>query len=162
MVGTQYSGNPNIIQDLEGKRTGPKTETGKLKTAMRGLQNGARSKKLDKVLEELGFKFKKTSEAITLKKSFITWWKSKTGKELSAIDKLEEVITLLEADTSVRVMKKLEKGIPLDEDDVKIIRLLKDCLSTVHELKFGKKQLNVHASYDDIRKMMFDDNPRSK
>ena len=63
---------------------------------------------------------------------------------------------------SIRVMGKLEKGIPLDEEDVKLIRLLKDCLSTSHELKFGKKQLNLHASYDDIRQMMFNDNSRSK
>ncbi len=159
MVGTNHSGNPNIVQDTKGKQTGPKTAIGKLKASMKGLKSGARSKELDKVLEEVGFKFEKTSEALSLKKVFITWWKSKSGEELTAIDKLEEVINLLEADTTVRVMKKLEKGTPLDEDDAKLIRLLKDCLSTSHEMKFGKKQLNVHASYDDIRKMMFDDNP---
>lgn len=154
-------GNPNILE-ISKKSTGPTSEIGKLKVSMNAVKSGGDSKVLDKILKEAGITFKKASEAISLKKLFISWFKSLSGKELTEIDKLDEVITILEADTANRVMGKIAKGIPLDEDDVKLIRLLKDCLSTSHELKFGKKQLNVHASYNDIRQMMFDDNSRSK
>lgn len=154
-------GNPNILE-ISKKSTGPTSDIGKLKVSMNSVKSGGDSKVLDKIIKEAGITFKKASEAISLKKLFISWFKSLSGKELTEIDKLDEVITILEADTANRVMGKIAKGIPLDEDDVKLIRLLKDCLSTSHELKFGKKQLNVHASYNDIRQMMFDDNSRSK
>lgn len=153
-------GNPNILE-ISKKSTGPTSDIGKLKVSMNSVKSCGDSKVLDKILKEAGITFKKASEAISLKKLFISWFKSLSGKELTEIDKLDEVITILEADTANRVMGKIAKGIPLDEDDVKLIRLLKDCLSTSHELKFGKKQVNIHGDFDDIRKLMFgeDDNP---
>ena len=159
MIGSNLSGNPNVIDDTKNKQTGPKTEIGKVKNSLNAVRSGATSKLLDEAIELVGIKFKKASEALAVKTVFAAWWKSKSGEDLTEIAKLDQVIQILDSDMSIRAMGKLEKGIPLDEDDIKLIRLLKDCLSTSHELKFGKKNLNVHANYDDIRKMMFDDNP---
>ena len=159
MAGTTRSGNPNVIEDTKGKQTGPKTPGGKLKCSMNPSKSLAQSKEIDEALEELGIKFKKTSEALSLKKVFREWFLAKTGKELTEIDKLGELINILEADTAVRTMDKLERGIPLDDSDLKLIKLLKETLEASHKLKFGDKHLHAHVGYDDIRKMMFDDNP---
>ena len=159
MPGTKYSGNPNIKEDTKGKSTGPISLGGKLKVSMNASKNLEQSKEIDVVLKELGIKFKKTSEALTLKKSFRDWFISKTGKDLTEIDRLGELINILESDVAVRTMKKLEEGIPLNDEDVRIIKLLKETLETSHKLKFGDKHLHAHVGYDDIRKMMFDDNP---
>lgn len=147
-------GNPNI-REISKKSTGPKTEMGKLKVSMNAAKTLDQAKGLDKAIEETGIKFKKTGEAVALKKMFLSWFKTKSGKELTEIEKLEEVITILEADSTARVMRKLEKGLPLDSSDLKEIRLLKECLTASHELKFGKKNINLSASYNDIREMMF-------
>ncbi len=161
MVGTSHSGNPNIIEDTKGKHTGPKTEMGKLKVSLNSLKNLNKLGKSDfkQLMEEAGVDFSKTEEAIEKVNIFKALISSKESKELTEIKRLEGMIQILNTDMSVRLMKKLEKEIPVDESDIKLIRLLKDCLSTSHEMKFGKKQLNVNASYKDIREMMFDDNP---
>lgn len=159
MIGTYYSGNPNIKKDTKGKSTGPKTPGGKLKCSMNSAKGLSQSKEIDKALLELGIKFKTTSEALTLKKLFKDWFISKTGKDLTEIDRLGELINVLESDIAVRTMKKLEDGIPLSDEDGRIIKLLKESLEASHKLKFGDKHLHAHVGYDDIRKMMFDDNP---
>ena len=163
MIGSVSSGNPNILKDLEGKRTGPKSSGAKARVSMNASKYLDQSKKLDKAMVELGIKFEKAGEALTIKKAFKEWFLSKTGKELTEIDRLSEIINILETDVAVRTMGKLDKGLPLDSEDVKLIKLLKDTLETSHRLKFGDKHFHAHASYKDIREMMFEDvNPRSE
>ncbi|KKN19164.1 hypothetical protein LCGC14_0948500 [marine sediment metagenome] len=159
MAGTGSSGNPNIIRDTQGKKTGPTTLGGKLKVSLNSSKSLSTSTEINAAMEELGVRFEKTEDALTIKKIFKEWFLSKTGKELTEIDRLGELINILEADTAVRTMDKLEKGIPLDDSDLKLIKLLKETLEATHKLKFGTKQVNIHGDFDDIRKMMFDDNP---
>ncbi len=163
------SGNPNIIEDTKGKQTGPKTELGKLKSSMNLTRkySGAalqisKNDKVINMMKDIGIKFANIKEAVELKDMFVAWFNSRTTKEITEINMLEQVNRILESEMSSRVMWKLRDGLPLTDEDMKLIRLLKDCLESAHHLKFGTKNLNVHASYDDIRKMMFDDNPPSK
>ncbi len=162
-------GNPNILE-ISKKSTGPTSEIGKFKSSLNTTKlkipdnlNRNGDSLLTKMMKEAGVDFSKADKAMEQRNLFVIWAKSKSVKELTEIVRLEQIIQILDTDVSMRAMRKLEKGIPLDEDDVKIIRLLKDCLSTSHELKFGTKKLNVNASYEDIRQMMFDnEHTRSK
>ncbi|HEC64116.1 MAG TPA: hypothetical protein ENI23_02345 [bacterium] len=157
MAGTRRSGNPNIIEDTKGKKTGPKTTWGKLRVSMNPSKTLDQSKELDKAIEETGIKFDKVSSAIALKQMFLAWLKSKTGKELTEIERLDEVISLLESDVATRAMSKLEEGIPLSDKDIKTMKLLKEALEASHKMKYGTKQFNVNADYQDIRALMFGD-----
>ena len=159
MVGTKNSGNPNIGEISKLKSTGPRTIAGKIRCSMNSSKNLEQSKQVDQAIEELGLKFLKANEALSLKKQFQKWFVSKTGKELTEIAKLEELINFYETDTSMRVIKKLKEGVPLDFSDLKALKQHKEALEGLHKLKFGEKHLNVKVDYDDIRKMMFDDNP---
>ena len=167
MPGTPRSGNPNILADLEGKRTGPKTEIGKLKVSLNAVKptgknsilNQHGDSQITKMMREAGVDFSKVEEAIEKRNLFTIFTKSKSVDELTEIQRLDTVIQILESDIAVRTMGKLEKGIPLSDEDVRIIKLLKETLEASHKLKFGDKHLHAHVDYDDIRKMMFDDNP---
>ena len=153
-------GNPDI---LNLKKTGPTTPGGKLKASMNASKSLSESKEIDLAMEELGLKFSKVSESLTLKKEFKKWFDSMTGKQLTEIAKLEEIINFYETDTAMRVIKKLKDGVPLDDSDLKSLKQHKEALEGLHKLKFGDKHLHAHVGYDDIRKMMFpDDNTRSK
>ncbi len=156
MVGTKHSGNPNIGEISKEKSTGPKTVGGKLRVSMNASKNLERSKDVDLAMEELGLKFSKASDSLDLKRQFQKWFISKTGKELTEIAKLEELINFYETDTSMRVVQKLKDGVPLDDSDLKALKQHKEALEALHKLKFGTKSLNIHGDFDDIRKMMFD------
>lgn len=164
MVGTINSGNPNIIEDTKNK-TGPTSEAGKFRASLNAIKHieraygkrSVRMQELNEVMKDMGLEYPKVEEALSLKKQFISWIKSKTGEELSEIQKLETIIDLLDSDMSMRVMHKLKEGIPLYDEDLKLIRLLKETLETTHRMKFGDKHIHAHLSYDDIRKAMFDD-----
>ena len=160
MVGTPRSGNPNIIEDTKDKKTGPKTPGGKLKCSMNASKNLEQSKEVDLAMEELGLKFSKASEALELKKEFKKWFDSKTGKELTEIAKLEELINFYETDTAMRIVEKMREGTLLNDIDLKVLKQHKEALESLHKLKFGTKQVNIHGDFDDIRKLMFgeDDN----
>ncbi len=161
MTGTGRSGNPNIIEDTKGKQTGPKTPGGKLRCVMNHSTSLCTTKEIDKAMEELGLKFENAEKALTLKEEFKQWFLSKTGKQLTEIAKLEEIINFYETDTAMRVVKKLKDGVPLDDSDLKALKQHKEALESLHKLKFGDKHLHAHVGYDDIRQMMFDDNSRS-
>ena len=156
-------GNPDIME-ISKKSTGPTSEMGKLKSSMNSMKhkkqgtylNQLGDSRITKMMKEAGVDFSKLDSALKQKNIFMIWLKSKSTEELTEINRLDQIIQLLDSDMSMRVMRKLEKGLPLDDDDVKLIRLLKDCLSTSHELKFGTKRVNIHGDFDDIRKMMFD------
>jgi len=164
MVGTKYSGNPNIGEISKEKSTGPKTLGGKLKVSMNASKSLATSVEIKKALSEMGIAvdFKKAEDSLTILNSFKSWFISVSGEELTEIAHLDEIIKILKTDTAVRTMGKLNKGIPLGDSDLKLIKLLKETLEASHKLKFGDKHLHAHVGYDDIRQMMFDDNSRSK
>jgi len=61
----------------------------------------------------------------------------------------------------LRAMLKIEKGVALDQEDIKQIRVLKEAIVDLHKMKYGEKTLNVTASYRDIQDMMFG-NPKAK
>ena len=169
MTGIGTSGNPNVVEDTKGKQTGPKTEIGKLKCSVAAVKhtgtasqlNNNGDSKLTTMMKEAGVDFSKVESAIEKRNLFTIFIKSKSTEELTKIQKLDTVIQILESDIAVRTMKKLEEGIPLSDEDVRIIKLLKETLETSHKLKFGTKQVNIHGDFDDIRKLMFgeDDNP---
>ncbi len=163
MVGTKHSGNPNIGEISKEKSTGPKTPGGKLKTSMNASKSLATSQEIKQALIEMGIEvdFKKAEDSLTILNSFKSWFTSVSGEELTEIAHLDEIIKILKTDTAIRSMAKLNKGIPLDDSDLKLIKLLKETLESTHKLKFGDKHLHAHVGYDDIRKMMFDDNPRN-
>ena len=162
MAGTGRSGNPNIIEDTKGKQTGPKTAGGKLRCTLNYSTSLATSKEIGQAMIELGIKFEKADEALTLKEEFKQWFLSRTGKQLTDIAKLEEIINFYETDTSMRIVKKLKEGVPLDDSDLKVLKQHKEALEALHKLKFGDKHLHAHVGYEDIRQMMFDDNSRSQ
>ena len=166
MVGNEHSGrpggNPNLTQMSKERSTGPTTPGGKLKVSMNSSKSLGTSKQIDLAMKELGLKFSKASESLELKKEFKKWFDSVTGKELTEIAKLEEIINFYETDTSMRVVKKLKEGVPLDDSDLKALKQHKEALEGLHKLKFGDKHLHAHVGYEDIRQMMFDDNPRGK
>ncbi len=166
MGGTTRSGNPNIIEDTKGKKIGPTSEIGKLKCSLNAIKHHGAGRKIQKskpppverMMREAGVDFSKAAEAIEKRNLFEIFIKSKSTAELTEIQSLDGIIQVLDTDMSLRVMDKLEKGLPLNDFDMKLIRLLKDCLSTSHELKFGKKKVNLNTDLDDIRKLMFGDN----
>ncbi len=162
MAGSGRSGNPNILEDTKGKKTGPNTPGGKLRCTLNSSTSLATSKEIDKAIEELGIKFENAEKALTLKEEFKQWFLSKTGKQLTEIAKLEEIINFYETDTSMRVVQKLRDGVPLDDSDLKALKQHKEALESLHKLKFGDKHLHAHVGYDDIRQMMFDEDSRSK
>lgn len=153
-------GNPNIIEDTYGKQTGYKTEAGKLATSVSKMTPYSKmfTTEINGVIKNGDITFKKTEEAISLKKMFLSWIKSRSGKELSEINRLENLITMLEADSTVRIMNKLKNGIPLNPSDIRALRLLKESLESCHKMKFGDKHLHAHIGYEDIRQLMFPEN----
>ena len=163
MFGNTSSGNPNVVEDTFGKKTGPKSDMGKLRASLNSTKRTGAGRAIIKskpskvriMMEEAGVDFSKAGDAIEKRNLFEIFIKSKSTEELTEIQRLDSVIQVLDTDMAMRVMKKLEKGVGLSEADIKLIRLLKDCLSTSHELKFGKKKVNLHADYDDLRKLMF-------
>ncbi len=169
MPGSTSSGNPNVIEDTKGKQTGPKSEMGKLKNSVSAIKHFGKGVSLNqhgdsritKLMKEAGVDFSKVEQAIEKRNLFTIFIKSKSTEELTEIQKLDTVIQILESDVAVRTMSKLEKGIALSDEDVRVIKLLKETLESSHKLKFGDKHLHAHVGYDDIRKMMFDDNTRS-
>ena len=158
MVGNERSGNPNIKNE---PKPGPTSNIGKIKCSMNSFKNRKSARlgdsKLKTMMEEAGVDFSKAEEAIEKVNIFKSFMDSKSTEELNEIKKLEGILQILNTDMASRTMKKLEKGIPLDGSDIKLIRLLKETLEASYKLKYGEKKVNIHASYNDIRQMMFGD-----
>ncbi len=150
-----------MITSVEDKLGGPKTEIGKLKSSLNSVivktdaRNLTKETKVRKMMIKAGVDFSKVNEAIEERNLFEMWIKSKTGEELNEIIRLDKLTQLLEADMTLRSMRKLQKGIPLNQKDINLIRLLKEVLQTSHELKFGRKEVQIKGSFKDIRDLMF-------
>ncbi len=137
----------------------PKTEMAKLKKCLSKRGDNPvkplRNTKIMKLMEEAGVDFSDLERCRKIRNIFEIWLRSKSDEELTEIQRFEGVLHILENDMTVRSMRKLEQNRILDEDDIKLIHLYKDALAASHELKFGKKKINVNASIKDLRDLMF-------
>ncbi|MHA1827935.1 MAG: hypothetical protein ACTSX6_04725 [Candidatus Heimdallarchaeaceae archaeon] len=162
-------GNPEIYKFVK-QRTGPTSEDGKLKVSLSRIKYRLKEKNsigrrdtkkkpsmLTRMMKEAGIDFNKATEAIKLRNMFEIWYKGLSGKEITEIRRLENTIQILETDATMRTMRKLQKGIPLNDLDIKLIRLLKECLESSHKMKFGEKRVNVNADIKDIRELMMEE-----
>lgn len=157
--------NMNIANEI---KTGPTTEYGKLKSALRGLKPlgtlkknnnlnrmiefGTDSGEARKILNELFRKSKyNASKRYNL---FVLWLKAHTTKQLREIVELENIYWLVQDKVAVSLINKTIEGKPLTPADIEQMKFLKDCLETLHNLKFGKKQVNVNTSFKDVRDLM--------
>ena len=125
--------NPNILEDTKGKQTGPKTEIGKLKCSLNQETHGGWRDQhgdgtITKMMKEAGVDFSVPDKAKKERNLFEIWLKSKSVYELTEIQRLDKLIQLVDMDMTVRVMEKITMGVALDDDDIKLIRLLKDSL----------------------------------
>lgn len=151
-------GNPNM-KYLDG--TGAKTETGKMMVevgtrAIKKSNGWTDASRVKKLMKEAGVDFSVMEKAIEQRNLFEIWLRGFNTKELNEIERIDSLIQILETDVSNRVMEKLTMGVPLEEEDMKLIRLLKDTLVDSHKMKFGERHVNISADYKDIREMMFD------
>lgn len=155
--------NPNIVQDTSGKHTGAKTEIGKIKqaasrTTSHSEESARRRNKRDsyitRIIEKADVKFSIPEKALKQRNLFEIFIKEHSVKELTEIEQLDKVIQILNTDMTQRTMEKITMGIALDDGDIKLIKLLKESIESLHKMKYGEKRLNVNASYQDIRELM--------
>ncbi|KKK72434.1 hypothetical protein LCGC14_2903920 [marine sediment metagenome] len=90
--------------------------------------------------------------------NFVNWalQRKNPTRDLSEIAKLEGLMNVMEANLN-NALERLGEGKTLTDKDRKDMFLMKDTLVSIHEMKYGKKQLNVNASYKDIRNLMFEE-----
>ena len=143
------TGNPNILEDTEGKKTGPKTELGKVKGSL-NLNSSA----VDKIINDSGIEFDHAKQALEKRNLFEIFLRSYDAKSLDYIQKADSAIRALDVDLARRTMTKIEKGKELNTKDIAVFRAFIDALAIVHKMKYGEKKLNVNASYNNIREMM--------
>ena len=151
----RIGGNPDIVNT---PNTGPKTKIGKLVVSSNPLKYGQSVNSKSVVAQASGWDESNVSQSIRNYHSFVRWalGRKKPSNELNEIVKLEGLIEVMEVNLS-RVLEKLELGENLTDKDRKDMFLLKDTLVDLHEIKHGKKQLNITASYKDIRDRMFEE-----
>ncbi len=153
--------NPNI---KDAPKPGPTSEVGKLISSITKFKNKpvrSQVKPTSKVAQIVGFD-NSTPEA--LKKSvesyqnFVSWALNRKSptKDLTEIAKLEGMLTVLEAQLN-KTLERLGEGKEITDKDRKDMFLMKDTLVAISEMKYGRKQLNVNASYKDIRDAMFEE-----
>jgi len=142
-------GNPRILE-IQKLTRGPSTDLGKLVVSAIRYNGKALQKK-----------FEKAGLSLDAFKAFQFFIRTQQTKGLNEITRMEDLINLLESDLAMRAMLKIEKGVALDQEDIKQIRVLKEAIVDLHKMKYGEKTLNVTASYRDIQDMMFG-NPKAK
>ncbi len=152
-------GNPNIKEQKPWeKSTGPKSKVGKLIISSNSLKSGASIKSESTIAKASGWDNSNIKESLKNYHSFVDWALNRNHptKELTEIARLEGLMQVLEASLS-RILDKLEKGEGTSDKDRKDMFLMKDTIVAIHEMKYGKKQTNINASYKDIRDRMFPD-----
>lgn len=143
------------------KKVADRTDVAKLKMlAKDGSKHVGKNLRRDpnrqilKVMQNAGMN---RQEALKQEDVVKLWLRTHSEKQINEIANMEKIITFLDTDMTRRVFEKITNGINLNEDDLNIIRLLKDTLQSSHKMKYGEKKLNVHATYDQIRKAMFEE-----
>ena len=141
-------------QFTEGNQNGSNTKIGRLKQSVSGVSPitvnvnpnsmAARAVGFDGTVEKL--------QAYHNFVSFITGYSVKT---LSEIERMEGLLAIMESNLA-EIIKKQEEGGSLTDKDRKDLFLVKDTLTQLHEMKYGKKMININADLKDIRDAMFD------
>ena len=152
-------GNPNFVKgNVFAKLGGPKTKTGKLVSTMNTIKPTTIANPESMVAKASGWDNSNISQSIRNYHSFVRWAldRKNPSNELSEIVKLEGMLEVMEVNLS-KVLEKLEEGKTMTDKDRKDMFLMKDTLVDLHELKYGKKQLNINASYKDLRDVMFEE-----
>lgn len=148
-------GNPNIAE--EGKKsTPPKTKIGKLRNSLHALKyvNGAGQINPNSMAAKaVGFDGSK--EKLKAYYDFVCFVLGTPLKTLTEIERMEGLLAIMEKNL-VEILQKQAEGKPLTDKDRKDMFLVKDTLAELHEMKYGKKQINVNADLKDIRDAMFD------
>jgi len=141
------------------KSTGPKTALGKLRSSMNKVSTGGRMNQkgnsmFTKLVKKHGLKMDTPMKAVEQMEVFKFMFDQFGTNKLNEIESLLGVIRLLQTDVAVRSMEKITMGIPLDEEDIKSIRLLKESIESSHRMKHGTRINHLHADLKDIRKLM--------
>jgi len=156
--------NPNIVEDTRGKHTGPKTALGKFRSNLNKIKSGSvlvnnKNSKTRKTFEKFGVKFSTAQKAIEDMQVFKDLYDSLGANKITELESMYDLINILKTDLATRAIDKVASGIPLDEDDIKQMKLLKETLESTHKMKYGTKHINLNLNKDikDIRQQMFDE-----
>lgn len=159
---TRPVGNPNIANT---PNTGPTSPVGKLVNSINKYKNkpvgnqavinpdsiAAKVVDFDKSTPEA------TKKSLEAYHNFVNWALNRKSptKELNEIAKLEGLMSMMEANLN-KALERLAEGQALTDKDRKDMFLMKDTLKDIHEMKYGRKQINLNTSYKDIRDAMFE------
>lgn len=160
---TRPIGNPNIANT---PNPGPTTPVGKLVNSINKFKNkpvgtqaiinpdsmAAKVVDFDKSTPEA------TKKSLEAYHNFVDWAlkRKHPTRDLTEIAKLEGLMSMMEANLA-RALERLGKGEALSDKDRKDMFLMKDTLKDIHEMKYGRKQVNLNTSYKDIRDAMFEE-----
>jgi len=90
---------------------------------------------------------------------FVIWLRSMTGKDLKSVVEMENLFSFVKDRFAFEQLKKIENNEQLNRLDIEKVKVLAEILEKIHNIKYGKKQVNVNVGYDNIREYMgFDDN----
>ena len=143
-------GNPNIANT---PNIGPKTQIGKLRCSLHRVNTGLQVSKNSMAGKAVGFDGSK--EKLQAYHNFVSFVLGHPIKTLSEIERLEGLMSLMEANLS-KAIEKLEKGEELSDKDRKNMYLVKDILVDLNKIKYGEKRININADLKDIRDAMFE------
>ena len=147
-------GNPNI---KDAPKPGPTTKIGKLKTSLNSLKRGEVAAQINSnsmAAKAVGFDGSK--EKLQAYYNFVSFVLGEPIKTLNEIQQLEGLLATMQGGY-FELVKKVEKNEPFNDKDRKDMFLIKDTLIAIHEMKYGRKQINLNTSYKDIRDAMFEE-----
>lgn len=160
---TRPVGNPNIANT---PNPGPTTPVGKLVNSINKYKNkpvgtqaiinpdsmAAKVVDFDKSTPEA------TKRSLEAYHNFVDWALNRKHptKDLTEIAKLEGLMSMMEANLA-KALERLGKGEALSDKDRKDMFLMKDTLKDIHEMKYGRKQVNVTADLKDIVDIMLEE-----
>ena len=99
-----------------------------------------------------------TKKSLEAYHNFVNWALNRKSptKELNEIAKLEGLMSMMEANLN-KALERLAEGQALTDKDRKDMFLMKDTLKDIHEMKYGRKQVNVNADLKDIVDLMLEE-----
>ena len=141
-------------QFTEGNQNGSNTKIGRLKQSLSGVSPITVNVN-PKSMAARAVGFDGTAEKLQAYHNFVSFVMGHSMKSLSEIERMEGLLAIMEANLS-EIIKKQEEGESLTDKDRKDMFLVKDTLTQLHEMKYGKKNININADLKDIRDAMFD------
>lgn len=152
----------NIGEIAKKCATGPKTEMGKLRCSMNAIKKGSQlnqlgDSKMTLILKKYGRQFENTKKKVEEMEAFKMIFDTFGTKGMNEIESMLDVIKILKTDLAGRAMEKISLGVPLDSEDLKTIKILKESIESSHRMKHGVKHVSLTADLKDIRQMMLDE-----